>query len=167
MKATMRTLITLLLVLGATTALDQGRILRLDESAIGELDPAKATDYADSQLMFNMYDTLVWSDSSGTIIPLVAESWSTSDDGTVYTFNLRDDVLFHDGSTLVASDVVFSLNRMLAVNQGFSYLFDGWVTDVTAVDDTTVEFTLSQPYAPFLGSLVRLPIVNEAVVMDN
>lgn len=167
MKATMRTLIFLLLALGVTTALAQDRILRLDESAIGELDPAKATDYADSQLMFNMYDTLVWSDSSGTIIPLVAESWSTSDDGTVYTFNLRDDVLFHDGSTLVASDVVFSLTRMLAVNQGFSYLFDGWVTDVTAVDDTTVEFTLSQPYAPFLGSLVRLPIVNEAVVMDN
>lgn len=167
MKATMRKLLILLLVLGVSIAFGQGRILRLDESAVGELDPAKATDYADSQLMFNAYDTLVWSDSSGTIVPLIAESWSTSDDGTVYTFNLRDDVTFHDGSTLTASDVVFSLERMLAINQGFSYLFDGWVTEVTALDDVTVTFTLSQPYAPFLASLVRLPIVNEAVVRDN
>lgn len=167
MKNSMRTLLTLLLALGITTAFAQGRVLRLDESAVGELDPAKASDYADSQLMFNVYDTLVWSDSTGAIVPLVAESWTTSDDGTVYTFNLRDDVTFHDGSTLAASDVAFSLERMLAIGQGFAYLFDGWVTNVEAVNDTTVAFTLSQPYAPFLGSLVRLPIVNEAVVRDN
>src|SRR5690625_3092957 len=120
MKAKFRTLLTLLLALAVTTAFAQDRILRLDESAVGELDPAKATDYADSQLMVNMYDTLVWSDSTGTIVPHVAESWTTSDDGTVYTFNLRDDVLFHDGTQLTASDVAFSLDRMLAVGQGFS-----------------------------------------------
>lgn len=166
MKVTMRAIITLLLVAGLSTVLAQ-RVLRLDESAVGELDPAKATDYADSQLMFNVYDTLVWSNSEGTIVPLLAESWTTSEDGTLYTFKLRDDVKFHDGSALAASDVVFSLQRMLAVNQGFSYLFDGWVTDVSAVDDTTVTFALTQPYAPFLASLVRLPIVNEAVVRAN
>jgi len=43
---------------------------------------------------------------------------------------LQDDVTFHDGSRLTASDVVFSLERMLAIGQGFSYLFDGWVTSV-------------------------------------
>lgn len=167
MKTTFRSVIVLLLSLVITVAVAQNRVLRLDESAVGELDPAKATDYADSQLMFNVYDTLVWSDAEGNITPLLADSWSTSEDGTVYTFNLRDGALFHDGSPVVASDVVFSLDRMLAIQQGFSYLFDGWVTDVKAVDDATVEFTLSQPYSPFLASLVRLPIVNEAVVRAN
>lgn len=167
MFATIRKATVTLLVLCLGAAFAQGRLLRLDESAAGELDPAKAADYADSQLMFNVYDALVWADSGGNIIPHVAESWTTSEDGTVYTFRLRDDVTFHDGSRLTASDVVFSLERMLAIGQGFSYLFDGWVTSVEAPDDTTVVFTLSQPYAPFLASLVRLPIVNEDVVRAN
>jgi len=167
MNLTFKRILALVLFLVTAAAFAQGRVLRLDEAAVGELDPAKATDYADSQLMFNVYDTLVWSDAQGNIVPLLAESWSTSDDGTVYTFNLRSGVRFHDGSTLTASDVVFSLQRMLAISQGFSYLYDGWVTEAQAPDDLTVEFTLTQPYAPFLASLVRLPIVNEAVVRDN
>lgn len=167
MKLTLKRLLVLALVLLGMQAFAQNRVLRIDESAVGELDPAKATDYADSMLMFNVYDTLVWSDAQGAIVPLLAESWSTSGDGTVYTFELRQDVTFHDGSRLTASDVAFSLERMLAVNQGFSYLFQGWVTAVDAPDDATVQFTLSQPYAPFLASLVRLPVVSEGIVMAN
>ena len=83
-------------------------VLRLDEVAVGELDPAKASDYADSILMFNVYDTLVLPRQGGPgHVPHVAKSWTGS--GSTYTFELRDDVMFQSGNMLTAEDVVFSL----------------------------------------------------------
>lgn len=139
-------------------------VLRLDEVAVGELDPAKASDFADSILMFNVYDTLVIPQQGGPgHVPHLAASWEA--DGTNYTFKLRDDVKFQSGNALTAADVVYSLQRMQALGAGLSYLF----TDVKAeaVDDTTVSFTLETPYAPFVASLVRLPIVDMAHVKAN
>ena len=142
------------------------RVLRLDEVAVGELDPAKATDFADSMLMFNVYDTLVLANQGGPgIQPHLAESWTI--DGNSYTFTLRDDVTFHSGNPVAAADVVFSFDRMVALGQGFSYLFSQRVASVEAVDDRTVVFTLTDTYAPFLASLTRLPIVDAALVRDN
>jgi peptide/nickel transport system substrate-binding protein len=140
-------------------------VLRLDEVAVGEIDPGKASDYADSILMFNIYDTLV--------IPKqgepgqqghLAESWTV--DGNTYTFKLRTDVKFHSGNPLTAEDVVFSLDRMKALGAGLSYLF-GVVDKAEAVDASTVKFTLKEAYSPFVSSLVRLPIVDKKLVMAN
>lgn len=155
------------LTVALSFAFAQQRTLRLDEVAVGELDPAKATDYADSILMFNVYDTLVWPDAQGRIQPHLAREWTVSPDGLVYTFTLRRGVRFHDGAEVTAEDVVFSLNRMMAINQGYAYLFRGWVKGTRALDRYTVQFTLSEPYAPFLATLVRLPIVNRALVLKN
>ena len=140
-------------------------VLRLDEVAVGELDPAKATDYADSMLMFNVYDTLVLSKQGGAgVVPHLAESWET--DGKTYTFKLRTDVKFQSGNPLTADDVVFSLDRMKAIGQGLSYLFAN-VEKAEAVDAGTVKFTLSSPYSPFISALLRLPIVDKKLVMEN
>ncbi len=139
-------------------------VLRIDEVAVGELDPAKASDYADSILMFNVYDTLVLPQQGGPgHVPHLAASWES--DGATYTFELRDDVKFQSGNSLTAADVVYSLERIQALGAGLSYLF----TDVKAEvkSDTSVQFTLAQPYAPFVASLVRLPIVDMAHVKDN
>ena len=131
-------------------------VLRLDEVAVGELDPAKASDYADSILMFNVYDTLVLPAQGGPgHTPHLAASWDV--DGATYTFTLRDDVIFQSGNKMTAADVVYSA--------GLSYLFAG-VTAV-ALDDTTVSLTLETPYAPFIASLVRLPIVDMALVKSS
>ena len=139
-------------------------VLRLDEVPVGELDPAKASDYADSILMFNVYDTLVLPAQGGPgQQPHLAESWEI--DGATYTFTLRDDVTFQSGNPLTAADVVYSLERMQALGQGLSYLFGGVTAE--AVDDRTVRFTLDAPYAPFVASLVRLPIVDSALVAEN
>ena len=140
-------------------------VLRLDEVAVGELDPAKATDYADSMLMFNVYDTLVLSKQGGAgVVPHLAESWET--DGKTYTFKLRTDVKFQSGNPLTADDVVFSLDRMKGIGQGLSYLFAN-VEKAEAVDAGTVKFTLSSPYSPFISALLRLPIVDKKLVMEN
>ncbi len=142
-----------------------GGVLRLDEVPVGELDPAKASDYADSILMFNVYDTLVLPAQGGPgYVGHLAESWTT--DGKTFTFKLRDGVKFQSGNPLTADDVVFSLERMKALGAGLSYLF-GVVESAEAVDPTTVKFTLSSPYAPFVASLVRLPVVDKKLVMAN
>ena len=141
-------------------------VFRMDEAPVGEIDPAKATDFSDSILMFNLYDTLVTMPrGGGDLQPHLAESWNT--EGTAVTFTLREGVSFHSGNVLDADDVVFSFERMVDLGQGFSHLFAGWVEGAEAIDANTVRFHLSTSYVPFLGSLVRLPIVDKDTVMAN
>lgn len=142
-----------------------GGVLRLDESAVGEIDPGKATDYADSILMFNLYDTLVLpAQGAAGYSPHLAESWEV--DGTDFVFKLREDVTFLSGNPLTAEDVVFSFDRMKALGQGLSFLMEK-VESAEAVDEHTVRFNLSEPYSPFVASLVRLPILDKATVMAH
>lgn len=142
------------------------RILRIDEAPIGEIDPAKGTDYADTVLAVNLYDTLVYPKQGGAgVQPHIATDWTI--DGGTYTFNLRDDVSFNSGNKLTANDVVFSYERMTAMGQGNAGLFADTVASVTASDDYTVVFELTQPFAPFLATLVRLPIVDAKLVSAN
>lgn len=158
-------------LLGAMTALLcassalAGGVLRLDDSPIGEIDPAKGNDSADTILAVNLYDSLVRPVSGGgNVEGLLAKSWTATD--TEYTFTLRDDVKFQSGNPLTAEDVVFSFNRMKALNQGNAYLF-AEAKSAEAVDAHTVKFTLSQPYAPFLFALQRMPILDSALVKQN
>ncbi len=154
--------------LALTQSQGQGqRVLRLDNAAPAELDPHIGNDYSASVLAYNVYDTLVMPDPDNGVKPSVATKWTVSNGGKRFTFTLRPNVKFHDGSTLEASDVVFSYERTKAVDQGFSYLFQGWVTGVKAVGKTVVQFDLSGTYAPFLSTLVRLPIVNKDLVLKN
>lgn len=140
-------------------------VLQLDEVAVGEMDPAKASDTADSILMFNLYDTLVLPKQGDVgYVPHLAKSWSQ--DGNTLTFNLRKDATFQSGNPLTAADVVFSLKRMQAIGAGLSYLFEV-VEKVEAVDEHTVKFTLKQPYSPFIASLIRLPILDKTLVMKH
>lgn len=140
-------------------------VLRLDESPVGELDPAKASDYADSILMFNVYDALVIpKQGEPGYDPYLATGWEI--DGTTYTFKLRDDIKFQSGNPLTADDVVFSLERMKALGAGLSYLFTK-VEKVEAIDATTVKFTLAEQDAPFISALTRLPIVDKKLVLEN
>jgi len=160
-------LLGMALILMAGFTLAQQRVLRLDNSAPGELDPHKGNDYSGSVLAFNLYDTLVMPDPQKGVKPHLATSWIVSKDGKTYTFTLRKGVKFHDGSELHADDVVFSFERVKALDQGYVFLFSGWITSVKALNPYTVQFNLSGPYAPFLATLVRLPIVNKALVLKN
>src|SRR5436309_3445988 len=142
-------------------------VLRIDEVAVAEIDPAKSTDFVDSILFYNLYDTLVAAAPGGKLAPSLAESWTISPDGLAYAFKIRRGVKFHDGTELTAADVEFSLQRMMALKQGFSYLYDGWVSAVKASGPSTVAITLTRPYGPFLATLVRLGVVNRALVLKN
>lgn len=142
------------------------KVLRIEDIPIGELDPAKAADVADSILMFNVYDTLVLANQGKSGVgPLLAKSWKV--DGSDFTFTLRDDVIFHTGNPLTSDDVVYSFQRFVALGQGLSHLLRGHVKSVTAVDEHTVKFSLEKPYAPFLTSLTRLPVIDSKSAKAN
>jgi len=122
------------------------------------LDPIIPSDNGSIWVIYQMFDqlTTVNEDSSG-IVPSLAESWDISDDGTVYTFHIRQGVSFSDGAPLTVDDVVFSLQRVFdPKGSGYSFLF-GPVSSVEAPDDSTVVVTLKNPFAPMLENLNVFP----------
>jgi len=143
------------------------KIVRITASFPLQSDPAVASNAVEAAVMFNVYDTLVFPDVDGTIVPHLAEEWSVSDDGLTYTFQIRKGVKFHDGSEMTAEDVAFSMNRLITIGEGFSYLFIPYVKEAVATDEYTVEFHMKQTFGPFLSSLVRMSVLNKEIVMNN
>lgn len=112
-----------------------------------------------------------WNADISALEPQLATEWSANDDYTVWTFNLREGVLWHDGEAFTADDVVFSLN--LAMNPdaatsfpGFSQLSRDTVSEVRAVDDLTVEFVLASPNPRLPFNLILLWILPEHALAD-
>lgn len=103
----------------------------------------------------NIFDTLVsYKESSKEAAPLLATSWTISDDNTVYTFTLRKDVRFHDGTPLTAADVKFTFEAILdEKNASPSRQFFEPVASIETPGMHTVRITMKEPYAPFLLAL--------------
>lgn len=119
------------------------------------MDPTSAAAGAiDSVLYSNVFEGLTRFMSDGSVVPGLAESWTISDDGTVYTFKLREGVTFHDGTTMDAEDVKFSLDRARAEDSvnAQKALFAG-ITDVTMVDPLTAQVTLANADGSFLFNM--------------
>ena len=141
-------------------------VIRTDESAIGEADPAKFSDNIDSIIIFNTYDALVDELKNGAgLAPHLASGWEYAD-ATTLNVTLKDGIKFHSGNILDADDVVYSFNRLMDMGQGFSFLF-GTVESVTALDSKTVQIKTSEPFAPLIASLMRLAIVDKDDVQAN
>lgn len=101
-----------------------------------------------------MEPLLTWNHQTNEPGALLATEWSASDDQTVWTLKLRDDVLFHDGSPFTATDVAHHYNRVLdPANKSRSRSYISVMDHVDAVDDTTVEFHLKHPWAAILPYL--------------
>jgi len=106
----------------------------------------------------SVYDTLVAQDRDGTFHPDLAQSWTVSDDGRSYTFKLRQDVTFHDGTPFDAQAVARNLDRIAdpdTHSQKAVFLL-GPYDHAEAVDDYTVKIVLKQPYAPLLDGLSQV-----------
>ena len=115
------------------------------------LDPTSAAAGAIDEVLYaNVFEGLTRFGPDGSVNPGLAESWEISEDGTVYTFKLREGVTFHDGTTMDAEDVKFSLDRARAADSvnAQKALFAG-IADVTVVDPLTVQVTLSAPNGAF------------------
>lgn len=133
----------------------------------GTIDPHRGNDWTESLAMVNLYDALVFPSPAGEMEPKLAESWTVSPDGLVYTFKLKEGVKFHDGSELTAEDVKFSVERMLTLKEGYAWLWAD-VLEETTVDDTyIVSFHLSRPFAPFISTLPWLFIANKDAILAH
>jgi peptide/nickel transport system substrate-binding protein len=107
----------------------------------------------------NVYDTLVFQDpASGEFVPGLATEWSVSADGLVYTFSLRKDVKFHDGTRFNAAAVQANLERVVDPNTGSqkARFMLGSFERAEVIDDYTVAIHLAAPYAPLLDSLSQV-----------
>jgi peptide/nickel transport system substrate-binding protein len=106
---------------------------------------------AGTHVLGHLYDGLFMKtipDGLRTVTPLLATDWDISGDGLTYTFTIREGVQFHDGTPLTVDDVVVSFRRMAMPPEGVvSTLRDFYnvVDTIDAVDDNTVQFTLSEP----------------------
>ena len=159
-----------LLVFAGAQAQDE-KVLVIGHAEITEAyDPAHAFNPTSGMVNRVAYNTLVtFPDADASSIePLLASSWSISDDGLVYTFNLRDDVNFANGDPLQAEDVVFSYQRLRNVKAQPSFLTDP-IASVEAADDSTVVITLTEPRPSFLSELANtaFSVVNAEVVRAN
>ena len=128
------------------------------------LDPTGGAAAAIDEVVYsNVFEGLTRFAADGSVIPGLAESWEISEDGTVYTFNLREGVTFHDGAAMTAEDVVFSLDRARAEDStnAQAALFAN-IISAEAVDDTTVTVTLDGPDGAFLFDIAW----GDAVIVD-
>ncbi len=122
----------------------------LDDS----LDPHQTVAAGTREVLFNIFEGLVKPNSDGEMIPAVAEKYTLSEDGTTYTFTLREGVKFHNGQTVTAEDVVYSINRCAAVPEGqekpLVAAFSA-VKSVKALDEKTVAVTIAQRDLEFIS----------------
>ena len=145
------------------------------ETPVMSLDPQQATDGTSFEVMANYTDGLTQMDDSGAAVAAVAESWETSDDGLTWTFHLRKDAKWSNGTPVTAKDFVFGWQRAVDPDVASEYAYmlsdigqvknaaeiiggtkDKSELGVTAVDDNTLQVELNAPVSYFL-SLMYFP----------
>lgn len=126
------------------------------------LDPAIASDQPSTQVSRLAYEPLVdYDGGSSELVPHLAESWSVSDDGLVYTFNLRQGVQFQDGTPFNAEAVKYTVDRILAMNRGVA-AFVTSLERAEVIDEYEVQLVLRGPDANFQWALPSIRIVSPA-----
>ncbi len=129
------------------------------------LDPTMAAAAAIGEIVhYNVLEGLTKINMDGTIVPLLAESWSVDPDGKAYTFKLKKGVKFHDGETFDSSDVKFSFERAKAegsTNKAKKAVFDN-ISRIETPDPHTVLVVLNQADGNFLFRMGE----NTAVILD-
>lgn len=137
-----------------------------ESSGVPTLDPAFAKSQSVMWIDHQLYNTLVETDDNLNMVPSLAKSWDISADNLIFTFHLRNDVLFHDndaftngkGRMMTANDVEYSFKRIVDKNTASSgaWIFNGKIDSAggfKTIDDTTFQLKLSKPFNPILGIL--------------
>ncbi len=132
------------------------------------LDPARGVDVNEAVVQSRIFDGLVRYNEKMELVPDLAESWDISEDGREYIFNLRKNVVFHNGQKFTSADVVFSLDRILDPNTSSPRT---WVLEkidgadvrmkgeasatagIKALDEYRVSIRLKEAFAPFMSLL--------------
>ena len=128
----------------------------LTEGIIGSprfINPILSSSDIDKDLSSLIYSGLLKINAKGELIPDVAESYTISNDGLVYTFRLKDDVSFHDGVKLSADDIIFTIEKAQDPELKSPRETNWSGVKVEKIDEKTISFTLRQAYSPFIQNL--------------
>jgi peptide/nickel transport system substrate-binding protein len=135
------------------------------ESRPKSIDPRYSTDANGMRIAHHLiFSSLVQLGYDLKIVPELAKSWDIKDNKT-YIFHLRDNVFFHNGEKLTASDVKFTFEHLMdpATKSPFRGTYNGVIDKIIALDDHTVKFVLTKSVASFLTSII-MPIIPEKSV---
>lgn len=131
------------------------------------LDPHAQNEGPTHTIRHQMYEPLIIRDVTGAFEPALATDWAPKeDDPTVWVFNLREGVKFHDGADFTAEDVVFSFERAMQPNSDMKELINS-ITEVRAVDDYTVEMVTNGPNPILPANLTNLFIMDKGWAEAN
>ena len=135
------------------------------------LDPQNSTDTISALVNYQILDTLVAFNEKSEIIPRLAESWTVSEDEKVWTFKIRENVKFHDGTPLNAEAVKVSFDRLFDDNKKLARypLLGPYVDHITADSETEVSFYLKSPVGFLLNTLTiaNFGILSPKSIIEN
>lgn len=146
---------------------------------MGSLDPAEAFEFSTSDLLNNLYDTLLIEDANapGLFLPSLAKEWEISREGRMFSFSIRPDVVFESGASMSAADAAFSLRRLIILDAAPASILTSLGMSSENVDaqiyyhDTTLVIELPEPVAPevLLSALstTATSILDQKTVLEN
>ncbi|MDC1156437.1 ABC transporter substrate-binding protein [Alphaproteobacteria bacterium] len=154
----------------STNSFAKSKFVFANSSPYDTLDPHVIYDVGRVASRLNMYDGLMrWLDNPPQLTPWLAESYEISADGKTYTFKLRKGATFHDGSPVEAKDVVYSIERILALKKGAVSLFSKSIEpgSTQAPDNHTVVFNLNAASSIFLATVPAIHVVNSDLLKSK
>jgi peptide/nickel transport system substrate-binding protein len=135
-----------------------------------DLDPVTNDGNVNIWIFMSIYDQLITVAENGIeLAPGLATEWEANEDGSAYTFTIREGVKFSDGSDMTTDDIVWSILRARDTAESPWTFTLAQVQDVTAPDGSTIQITLTEPWAPFLSdiSMFNASIVSKAFADTN
>jgi peptide/nickel transport system substrate-binding protein len=148
--------LALVLSAGALWA-QQSELVYGTTDKISDIDPANAYDFHTWEIFYNTMDGLVgYEPGTSKLVPALATSWKANAKGDEFTFTLRRNVKFTDGTPLTADVVKWTIDRNAALKGDPSWLITDFVKEVVVLDPSTVKFVLTGPVA-FFPQLVANP----------
>lgn len=156
-------LLIIILILSSCSGNETSDIQDKSEMVVGipqdfdSLDPHISVASGTEEVMFNIFQGLLMPSPDGELVPALAENWEINDDSTGFTFYLRKDVVFHDGSDFTAADVKYTYDRVCGRIEGepeaARSTFADVIADVEIIDDYTVVIKLNQSDARFISNM--------------
>ena len=163
---------TLTIALGACsgdkTGDDSSQItIGIPQDIEDSLDPHKAVAAGTREVLFNVYEGLVKPNSDGDLIPAVASEYRISEDGTTYTFTLRDAVTFHNGNPVTVEDIKASIDKCADTQDGDPLVAAySNIKEVKIVDEKTVEIILKEADTDFLANMTTAILPKDSLDQD-
>jgi peptide/nickel transport system substrate-binding protein len=134
------------------------------------IDPSVKYDWSIRMMQQALYDGLVkYVGNPPEVVPWLAERWESSPDAKTWTFHLVKNAKFHNGDPVTAESVRWSFARTLKLNQGPAWMLSDFLKEdgIKVVNEQTIQFTLTQPYAPFLSFVPWWYVMNPKQVLAN